>query len=211
MIARVTGHLEGADELSALIRPEGSGFVHEVLVPAHLAVTMGQRVGGQITLHTLEYLEPLNQGASFVPRLVGFASARDRRFFELLTSVKGLGTRKALKALIDEPAEIARSIAARDTKGLTRMPGVGKRLAETMVAELSGKVEPYLSEAELGGLERTIIGGASLDPESEEAVRALMSLGETRADAERRVARALEAGADSGSAQAILEAAYGVA
>ena len=62
----------------------------------------------------LHYLEGQANGAVFRPRLVGFTSDRDRRFFELLTSVKGIGYRKALRALAMPIATIARAVAEKD-------------------------------------------------------------------------------------------------
>ena len=78
-------------------------------------------------------------------RLVGFANPRDREFFRLLTKVKGLGMRKALKALAREVGEIATAIARGNVDFLTDLPEIGKRTAEQIVTELRKKVDDFVT------------------------------------------------------------------
>ncbi len=195
VITRLSGTLESLDELAGTLVPAGqAGVAYEVLLPAYLAARLMPRVGQTVTLITLEYLDSPNQGATFVPRLVGFADVREREFFELLTTVKGIGNRKALRLLAAEPGAIASAISGRDTKSLQKLPEIGKRLAETMIAELSGKVEGFLSRGESAALDAAALGRVELKlpPAAEEAVEALVALGEMRGESERLVARALE-------------------
>jgi Holliday junction DNA helicase RuvA len=206
MIARITGVLDSVGGLSAHLALSGGEVVHEVMVPAYLAPSLLGRVGHSVTFHTLEYLESHNQGASFVPRLIGFERAVDREFFELLTTVKGIGNRKALRALAEEPRTIARAIASRDAKALQRLPEIGKRLAETVIAELVGKVDRF---AEPGGpLGEAKPPAAPLAGPAEEAVAALIALGEHRPEAEARVRAAVERGRGA-SAEDLVAAALG--
>ena len=109
MIHQIEGTLVGISGMSALVRVEG-GLTLEVLLPAYLARKLGDQVGKQASFLTHLYLEGQGQGASFIPRLLGFETALDRRFFELFTTVKGIGNRKALRALEVEPAVIARAV-----------------------------------------------------------------------------------------------------
>ena len=84
---------------------------------------------------------------------------------------------------------------------LVKLPEIGKRMAETIIAELHGKVESFLSEQELGSLEiksGSMPSASRLSPIAEEAVTVLTTLGETRGDAERRVALAQERAARGG-------------
>ena len=67
---------------------------------------LSEAVGSRIEFHTLHLMESHAQGASFVPRLMGFRSAQQRAFFELLTTVKGLGSRKALRATLVPTATV---------------------------------------------------------------------------------------------------------
>ncbi len=205
MISRLTGKLESLEPSAAHIASADGSFAREVLIPAYVAPSLTPKIGQTVTLITMEYLEGQGQGTSFIPRLIGFQSARDRDFFDLFTTVKGIGNRKALRAMVIEPAQIARAIAERNAAALVKLPEIGKRLAETMIAELSGKVEAYLSERELQTLEvkaAAVFTTPRLGPVAEEAVTALVALGETRGEAERRVALAMERASRTGKAAA---------
>jgi holliday junction DNA helicase RuvA len=195
MITRISGLLEGLDELAAVVVPGGAsgGIAYQVLVPAYLAPKLRSQVGQTVTLHTLHYLDSPNQGATFAPKLIGFAAVRDREFFELFTTVKGIGNRKALRAMAVEPSAIAGLIVSKDAKSLTKLPEIGKRLAETVIAELTGKIEAFLPAGEIEHLDRSASNALPRgDSVVEEAVDALVALGEQRGEAERLVGRALE-------------------
>ncbi len=211
MIRRITGRLEGATDLSVELTPEGSGVTYEVLIPRYMGGRLGERVGQVVTLHTREHLEAQGQGTSFVPRVIGFESPSERAFFELLTTVKGLGARKALRALANEPSWVAAAIAARDTKRLRTLPEIGARLAETMIAELHGKLDGVLGADELRALDGASVElrpGSSLPASAQEAVSALIALGETRVGAEKLVDRAMALVGEDGGADAIVAAAF---
>lgn len=205
MIRKITGRLEAAEGLSVLVSLPGSGLTYEVLVPAYFSERLTPLIGRQVELITLEYYEGQGQGASFIPRIVGFASVHDRRFYELLTTVKGMGNRKALKAMAIEPGVFARAIAERDARALQQLPEIGKRMAETVIAELTGKVDGFVSYDGVEVKPRTPVVP---DGPATEAVATLVALGESRADAERLVERATSKDARLATAEAIVAAAF---
>lgn len=205
MIRKIAGRLEAVEGLSVLVSLPGSGLTYEVLVPAYFSERLSLLVGRAVELITLEYLEGQGQGASFIPRIVGFATLHDRRFYELLTTVKGMGNRKALKAMAIEPGAFARAIAERDAKALQQLPEIGKRMAETVIAELTGKVDGFVSYE---GVELKQRGPAMPEGPATEAVATLVALGESRADAERMVERATGKDARLATAEAIVAAAF---
>ncbi|MBL8745643.1 MAG: ATP-dependent DNA helicase RuvA [Phycisphaerae bacterium] len=213
MLARVTGILERIDESTAVVMIPGAqpGFdcAYEVMLPAFLAQSLADRVGGPITLHTIQSIESPDQGASFVPRIIGFSATPERRFFELLTTVKGVGTKKALRALAAPVGEVARAITLRDASALSRLPGIGKRLAETIIAELHGKVEAFAGESIMEGKPSSGAERGAQEP-FHRAVAALVRLGETQADADRLVRRALEGDAALATADELVAAALGM-
>lgn len=186
MIAWIRGTLTSIEGTVAVLRQ--GDLAREVLVPLYFSRDLQPQAGQTVSMHTLEYLESLNQGASFNPRLLGFPTGDDRRFFELFTTVKGIGNRRALRAMAEPPVTIAAWIAARDTKSLTSLPEVGKRVAETIIAELSGKVE-----AQGFSVAGTSIPASAIVENSLEAtaIAGLVALGETRPDAEMKVRRAM--------------------
>ncbi len=222
MLARISGTLESLNGTTALIAPDSQpDLAYELLVPAYLADRLSAEGAGRaITLHTLQYLESQNQGASFIPRLLGFASPREREFFELLTSVKGLGNKRAMRAMAVEPHTIARAITDRNARFLQTLPEIGPKLAELIVHELKSKAEKFaLSTSELSTLDANASGTAPSKPTIEpkptrtkksasstpppphsstpsphirQTVNALIALGENPLDAERMVARVID-------------------
>ncbi|MCX5691083.1 MAG: helix-hairpin-helix domain-containing protein [Planctomycetota bacterium] len=190
MIGRLTGTLESLDELSALISVPG-GICYEVSVPAFLVPRLEASRGKPVTFITFHYFEGQGQGAWFIPRLIGFLSPQERDFFEVFTTVKGIGNRKALRAMAVEPSAIAAAIAQKNPSALSKLPEIGKRLAETIIAELTGKVDGFLSSQEVATMD-VKASGAAATPGSDEAILALIALGETRSDAEKLVARAMD-------------------
>jgi holliday junction DNA helicase RuvA len=200
---------------TALIEPEGSSTGYELLLPGFLAIRMEQQVGQIVRLRTLHYLESHGQGTSFIPRLIGFSNDAERRFFEVFTTVKGLGYRRALRALAEEPPLIAEMIVTKDARALTRLPEVGKRLAETIIAELTGKVDAFLDLGATDGLgsfePKPVRTTSKLPPIASDAVEALVALGESRSEAERRVETVLarQNGEPLTTVEAVLQRALG--
>src|SRR5947208_8697397 len=96
-----------------------------------------------MTFHTIMYLQGDASGGNIEPRLIGFLQRSDKKFFEKFITVKGIGPKKALKALALPAGEIAQAIESRDTRFLVGLPQIGKRMAEQIVAELAGKATKF--------------------------------------------------------------------
>ena len=183
MITRFSGTLEAVDGGRATL---ASGpMALEVLLTGNDAVRLSASVGRPITLHTMVLLESQSQGSSFTPRLIGFSTPRDRAFFELFTTVKGIGPRKALRALARPVGEVAAAIVAEDLAALTALPEIGRRTAQTIVAELGGKVEAYADAVAAGGgpnarpaVAATADPAAGLPAAARDALAILQQLGE---------------------------------
>ncbi len=208
MIARITGILEDLTPTAAIVAPQGGGLAYEVAVPAYLLRDLSPSIGREITLTTTEALEPIGGGTSFRPRLIGFDSPAERRFYELFTTVKGVGGKRALRAMTIPAESIARAIEQDDAAALRALPEIGKRLAETVIAELSGKVGEFLGEAPAPGSIAEPKPASRLDESAEQAVEALVRLGQTRLEAEKAVERALERLPEKPTADQILAAAF---
>ena len=142
MIAKISGTLAEVANGLALIEVGEIGY--EVMVPGYAQQLLAGKQGQQVSLYTLEYLEgSLAAGSNLVPRLIGFPHSEERSFFQRFTSVKGVGMRKALKALSIPVSRVAGAIEAKDARLLQTLPGVGKRLADQMIATLSGKLDEF--------------------------------------------------------------------
>ena len=188
MISALTGELRSVDEdrLQLQVGP----MLVEMLVPAADVPLLRGAVGQEMTFHTIMYFEgDASGGGGLEPRLVGFLRAEDKRFFEKFITVKGIGPKKALKALIHPAGEVAQAIESKDTRFLVGLPQIGKRMAELIVAELAGKVAEFATAAVGGRMSAAAVGMARPAIE-EDAIAALMALGERRADAERLLDRA---------------------
>jgi holliday junction DNA helicase RuvA len=74
-------------------------------------------------------------------QLFGFADAEERRLFETLLSVQGVGPKVAMAILSSQPTgELVRAISAADISALTKIRGVGKKTAERIAVELRDKI-----------------------------------------------------------------------
>jgi Holliday junction DNA helicase RuvA len=199
VITRIRGELVELTERSALLHVEA--LTYELFVPAANVSDLIRKIGQPVEFFTLHYLEGQSQGSSFLPRLIGFSCERDRAFFELFTTVKGIGNRKALRALVRPFAETAAAISNRDAKALTAMPEIGKRSAETIIAELHGKVDPFV-----GDITSTI--EVLLPSYCEDAISMLVQLGEAKRDAKRLVRLAFDTNPDIKSADQLVQTSF---
>lgn len=187
MISSLTGTLAQVDEDRIHLR--AGHIVYEALVPASDVPLLSTGTGQEMTFHTILYFEGDSSGGSMDPRLIAFLRKEDKRFFEKFITVKGIGPKKALKALIYPAGEIARAIEEKDARFLVKLPQIGKRLAEQIVAELAGKVAAFATsyDSATPSIEKAVQRHSVLE---EDAIAALMALGERRNDAEALLERA---------------------
>ena len=203
MISQIEGELVALTEDGrALLRCDHCTY--ELMIPGADHQRLASMCGQNIRFHTLYYLENHNQGAAYIPRLIGFSSAQDRAFFELFTTVKGIGNRKALRALQLPFPDIASAIAQRDLDLLKSLPEIGKRTAETIVAELHGKVDRFV---ELKPNAPAALNGQG-DGLVHDATAVLVQLGEQRLIARQLVERAIAADPELDSAESVVAAAF---
>lgn len=203
MIVRMQGSLAEVSEESVIL--ERDGLAYEVLVPSYALAELAASRGGTVTLHTLEYYEGSAAGGNLTPRLIGFLHAEDRAFFKLFLTVKGIGVRKALRALAAPASSIAADIESSDAPALAHLPGIGRRMAEQIIAELKGKVAEHALARN-----NQPTASARFSSEQRDAIEILTAWGEGRADAERWVARAGQLHSDIRNAEAWVKAAYRV-
>jgi Holliday junction DNA helicase RuvA len=204
MIVRMSGRLADVGEDAVILEREGVAY--ELLVPGYAVTELAAARGEPVELHTLEYLEGNAAGGNLTPRMIGFLHAEDRAFFRQFITVKGVGIRKALRALAAPVARIAADIEAGDAPALARLPGIGRRMAEQIVAELRGKVAAHAFAA----AGPPAAARSAYTPEQRDAIEILIAWGDSRTDAERWVARAGQLRSDIGTADGWVKAAYRV-
>ena len=181
MISALTGELVATGDGAAQVR--AGAMVLDVLVPAADVIELEALRGATVTFHTLVYLEGDPNRGNLEPRMIGFLRRPDREFFILFTTVKGIGPRTALRALTEPIGTIAGAIESRDTRSLKQLKGIGQRGAELIVAELSGKVGRFVAGPVAAGGSSVAVPARRGSAE-EDAIAALMALGERRADAD---------------------------
>lgn len=126
--------------------------------------------------------------------LFGFADTEEKRTFEMLTTVQGVGARVGMAILSAlSPMDIHMAVMTADTKAFNRASGVGPKLATRLVTELKGKV---------GGLKTdaiTTIGTASAGNTGamDEAISALINLGYGRSESGMVIANILRQNPDA--------------
>jgi holliday junction DNA helicase RuvA len=175
MIAKLRGLLDGFAADQAVIDVNGIGYL--VFASSRTLSALGA-IGDEVVLHT-----EMKVSQDDI-RLIGFATAGERDWFRLLTSVQGVGTRVALAILSALSAdELSTAVASADSRMIARANGVGPKLAQRIVNELKDKV----GAVALGpaGAPAPPPGSASAD-----AVSALLNLGFRPAEAASAVAKA---------------------
>jgi Holliday junction DNA helicase RuvA len=182
MISALTGQLKRV--LTDRVHLAAGPIVYELLVPAADIGELHAAQGEELTLHTIFYIAGDPNRGSLEPTLIGFLRADDKRFFDKFTTVKGIGVKTALKALTVPVGQIAQAIEMRDAKFLVSLDGIGKRTAELMIAELAGKVGEFASPmtATMRATSQPVLTRRT--PIEEDAIAALIQLGERRIDAE---------------------------
>src|SRR3972149_4755593 len=183
MIVRLTGTLIEVNDDSIVV--DRDGVAREVLVP-HFAISeLAAHRGQLVTLHTIQFYEGNHASGPLTPRILGFLHPEDRIFFSRFVSVKGIGPRKALKALSEPVRRIATWIEKGDAQALARLPGIGKRAAELVVATLKGKMDDLALPESAGAAAQR----AQLSDPQRDALEVLVAWGDSRVDAERWLER----------------------
>ena len=176
MIASIEGKLVQLEDGKALVQVGSIGY--EIMLAGYCQSELAGRIGTEVQLCTIQYYEGSPGGGNLIPRMVGFLSRAEREFFESYTSVKGMGTKKALKSLSMPIATIAAAVENGDEKILGTLPGVGKRMSQQIIAQLRGKLGTFAADAEAA-----VRGRSPFESFETEALEILIAWGEKRSEA----------------------------
>ncbi len=201
MIARIEGKLVKLDGDSALVQVGAVGY--EVMLPGYCVSALGDKVGTDIALCTMEYYEGTPAGGNLIPRMVGFLNEGERDFFTKFISVKGIGIKKGLRSLSMPIATIAAAIENGDDKALTALPEIGKRTAQQIIAELRGKMETFAIGAEVVRPQEI-----RFKPFQAEALEILIAWGEKRSEAMELIELACDRHPEINSAEELVPLVY---
>lgn len=175
MIALLAGTLASREADRVVVRtPAGVGY--ECFVPTRVLEQLPSR-GQPVELHVCHVVREDAED------LYGFASPEERRVFQRLLTASGIGPKLALAILSALPGErVVRAIRERDIAVLVSVSGVGRKTAERLVVELADKTQDLVAET-----------GLPVSSASDAAVKALVRLGYSAAEADDAVRRALAA------------------
>ena len=173
MIAYVRGRLAAKSADRVVVETAG-GVGYEITVPLGVMERL-PGAGTEVTLAT--DLVVREDGWS----LYGFLDESERRFFQRLTSVSGVGPKLAVAVMSALGVERgARAVRERNIALLSSVSGIGKKTAERLALELGDKVDEFVD-----GAGPPVVAGA------EAALKALERLGYGTAEADRALREAL--------------------
>jgi holliday junction DNA helicase RuvA len=140
MIAYLRGPILRRTEEVVVVEAGGVGY--EVHLPAVVARSLPQSHDGspQTVELYISYHVSQNQPK---PLLVGFLHEIEQEFFDRFITVDGMGPTKAMKAIVHPIHAIADAVERKDSQFLRRLPGIGERTAEKIIASLHGKMGKY--------------------------------------------------------------------
>ena len=190
MIAALRGTVTHWDDTTSIAWIEVQGVTYEVRIPAFAAEWIASmRDEPETLIYTYYHVSERTPQ----PLIIGFPDLAGRDFFRKFIEVPDVGPVKAVRALTFPVSEIARWIEAEDVKAIQQLPGIGQRLAQTIVAQLAGKLtlEALASPSAAG-----VAGSGDRSGVREDAIEALVALQYTRREAERAVMEAMRAHAD---------------
>jgi len=155
---------------------DAGGVGWRIAIPLSTFERLPKKEGAEATLLVVHYVREDRQA------LYGFATEDERDFFEVLNSVSGVGPALALGILSAlRFDEFRAAVVNGDAAALTRVRGVGKKLAARLLVELA---EDMKSRGPVKGLGPPLPGGPT------DAALALAALGFDRREAETRAAEA---------------------
>jgi Holliday junction DNA helicase RuvA len=179
LITRINGKLLRLSDTTATI--EVGAFEYEVFVTEYSRRSIQSKIGEEVGLHTIEYLEGNPQkGGRLTPRMIGFDSEIERQFFEIFCSVPKVGIKTGLRALVRPVRDIAHAIEQQDVKTLTTLPGIGPSMAENIVAQLRRKMAKFALLVQRDEVETAMDVEHSI---VDETYQILVALGHSEADA----------------------------
>ncbi|HEX6495915.1 MAG TPA: Holliday junction branch migration protein RuvA [Acidobacteriaceae bacterium] len=174
MIAHLRGRLFSKQPQQAIVEAAGVGYDVAISVSTYTSLPAE---GAEVALHIH------TQVREDTLALYGFLDRNDKRIFERLITVSGVGPKLAITIQSGLPADrLVAALRAQDHATLTRIPGVGKKLAERLVVELKDKLEDMAVSTP---------AVAAAGPAAEDVLSALVNLGYQRPSAQKAIEAAV--------------------
>ena len=176
MYAHIEGIVAEKEQDCIVLDANGVGYLLNV---SGATLSMAPAVGERMKLYCV-----LNVREDAM-ELCGFYSREEKKMYERLRSVSGVGSRTALQILSAlSVRDLSIALVSGDAAALTRVPGIGKKTAQRLVLELKDKVD----DAQLTAQAASISPKVNASGPEAEAITALISLGYSSSEAARAVA-----------------------
>src|SRR3989344_7798887 len=168
MIASIEGKISQKEARFVVVDVGGIGYKVFLPLTVGIKVKFGESAKFWTHLHVRE--DALD--------LYGFLEKEELTFFENLISISGIGPKSALGVISLAPvAVLRRAISSGDTSYLTKVSGIGRKIAEKIILELKDK---FVGEKEIPG---------SITEHDSDDLDALLSLGYSQKEARDMVQR----------------------
>jgi Holliday junction DNA helicase RuvA len=203
LITRITGKLTALTIEAATL--EAAPFEYEVHIPEFTRRRLQLAVGETVSLHTIYQLDGNITQGKVQPKLIGFSTPIEREFFEMFCSVDGVGSKKALRAMIRSVQDIAEMIERQNVKELATLPGIGAAMGERIVAKLRRKMSKF---ALLVGKDSE---GGTIEVESDvvsDTYQVLLSLGHNELESRKLIDDALAGKKKYKDVESLIQAIY---
>ena len=175
MIAFLRGRLLSKTPNQAIVDCGGVGYDATISVATFTSLPAE---GAEARLHIYTHVRE-DQIALF-----GFAEPQEKKLFEKLLTISGIGPKLAITVLSGiDTDRLVTAIRAADYATLTRIPGIGKKTAERVVLELKDKLDDFAVAP--------ATAAATYGPAGDDALSAMVNLGYARPIAQRTIETAL--------------------
>ncbi len=177
MIGRLKGTLLEKQAPFLLLDINGVGY--NIEVPLSTLFSLPD-IGNEVTLH----IKMIVRDDAHL--LFGFLSLTEKKMFESLIKINGVGAKMALAILSSmDASEFIISINNKDVNQLIKIPGVGKKTAERLIVEMQDKLKDWGAIEGVTDVQMTALTGGV----KEEAIQALVALGYKASDASSRISK----------------------
>lgn len=193
MIAHLRGQILSKSPNAVVVDCGGVGY--ELAISVTTYTEIGD-VGAEARLHVHTHVRE----DAFL--LFGFAEVTEKRLFEKLLTISGIGPKLAITVLSGISAErLVGAIRGGDHATLTKIPGIGKKTAERVVLELKDKLDDLAGFVAVG-----VSATPSLGATAEDVLSALVNLGYPRPIAQKAVETAAKDAAVAGDFERLFRA-----
>src|SRR5881296_1754402 len=149
MIAHLRGKLAQKDPARVIVDVNGVGY--EVFIPLTTFTALPE-TGFEVSIDVHTHVR------EDVIALYGFSTHRERKIFEKLMTISGIGPKLAVTILSGGSVEdLVGAIKRSDLVRLTAIPGVGKKTAERIILELKDKLQDFAEQPQRPAVEIDVL------------------------------------------------------